>query len=147
MHRLSCFSRVWLFATLWTVACQAPLSMGFSRQEYWSGFLCPPPGDGPGPGIELMSPASQADSLPLSHPEISLTDIILRKWSKQTPSVMGQIDITCYLMGCNKKSTPGLPCAPVAETLSRSAGRLGSIAGQGTRSHMLQLRPGTVKLN
>ena len=41
---LSCFSRVWLFATLWTVACQIRLSMGFSRQEYWSGLPCPPPG-------------------------------------------------------------------------------------------------------
>jgi len=57
---LSCFSRVQLFATLWTRACQAPLSMGFSRQEYWSGLPCPPPGDLPNPGIEpksLMSPA------------------------------------------------------------------------------------------
>ena len=42
---LSCFSNVQLFATLWTVACQAPLSMGFSRQEYWSGLPCPTPGD------------------------------------------------------------------------------------------------------
>ena len=46
---LSRFSRVWLFATLWTVACQAPLSMGFSRQEYWSGLPFPPPGDLPDP--------------------------------------------------------------------------------------------------
>ena len=49
-----------LFATLWSVARQAPLSMGFSRQEYWSGLPCPPPGDLPNPGIEpesLMSPA------------------------------------------------------------------------------------------
>ena len=45
-------SRVRLFVTLWTVAYQAPLSMGFSRQEYWSGFLCPSPGDLPDPGIE-----------------------------------------------------------------------------------------------
>ena len=52
---LSCFSRVQLFATLWTVALQAPLSMGFSRQEYWSGLLCPPPGDLPDPGIEPRS--------------------------------------------------------------------------------------------
>ena len=49
---LSCFSSVRLFATLWTVAGQAPLSMGFSRQEYWSGLSCPPPGDVPDPGIE-----------------------------------------------------------------------------------------------
>ena len=59
-HMHPCFSRVSLFVTLWTVACQVPLSMGFSRQEYWSGLLCPPPGDLPNPGIEppsLMSPA------------------------------------------------------------------------------------------
>ena len=48
------------FATPWTLAHQAPLSMGFSRQEYWSGLPCPPPGDLPYPGIKpasLMSPA------------------------------------------------------------------------------------------
>ena len=57
---LNCFSHVQLFATLCTVACQAPLSMGFSRQEYWSGLSCPPPGDRPNPGMEpvsLMFPA------------------------------------------------------------------------------------------
>ena len=51
-------------ATQWTVACQTPLSMGFFRQEYWSEFPCPPPGDLPDSGIEpmsLMSPALQAD--------------------------------------------------------------------------------------
>ena len=52
---LSWFSRVWLFATLWTVARQAPLSMGFSRQEYWSELSCPPPGGLPDPRIEPMS--------------------------------------------------------------------------------------------
>ena len=45
------------FGTLWTVACQAPLSMGFPRQEYWSRLLFPSPGDIPNPGIGLMSPA------------------------------------------------------------------------------------------
>ena len=49
--------------TLWTVACQAPLSVGFSRQEYWSVLPCSPPGDLPDPGIEPGSPALQADSL------------------------------------------------------------------------------------
>ena len=49
--------------------CQAPLSMGFSRQEYCSGLLCPPPGDLPNPGIEPRSPALQADSLPSEPPE------------------------------------------------------------------------------
>ena len=52
---LSYFSRVWLFAFLWTVAHQAPLSMGFSRQEHWNGLPCPPPGDLPNSGIEPTS--------------------------------------------------------------------------------------------
>ena len=60
---LSHFSRVRLSPTLWTVGRQAPLSVGFSRQEYWSGLPCPPPGDLPGPGIEPGSPALQADVL------------------------------------------------------------------------------------
>ena len=60
---LSRFSRVRLFATVWTVARQAPLSMGFSRQERWSGLPCRPPGDLPNPGIERRSPTLQADSL------------------------------------------------------------------------------------
>ena len=50
-------SRVWLFATQWTVAYQAPLSMGFPQQEYWSGFPFPSPGDLPDPGIKSESPA------------------------------------------------------------------------------------------
>ena len=59
MHAES-LSWVWLFATLWTVVCQSPLSMGFSRQEYWSGLPSPPPEDLCDPGIEhtfLVSPA------------------------------------------------------------------------------------------
>ena len=56
-------SRVRLFATPWTVALWAPLSMGFSRQEYWSGLPFPSPGDLPNPGIEPRSPALQADAL------------------------------------------------------------------------------------
>ena len=51
-------------ATLWTVACQAPLSMGFLRQEYWSGLSFPSPDDLPNLGIEPGSPALQADYLP-----------------------------------------------------------------------------------
>ena len=51
-------------ATPQAVACQAPLSMGFSRQEYWSGLPFPSPGDLPDPGIKTRSPALQADSLP-----------------------------------------------------------------------------------
>ena len=55
IYVLSRFSRVSLFVTLWTVPCQAPLFMGISRQEYWSGLPCPPPGDLPDPGIEPTS--------------------------------------------------------------------------------------------
>ena len=57
---LSRLSRVWLFGTPWTVARQAPLYLGVSRQEYWNGLPRPPPGDLPHPGIKpasLMSPA------------------------------------------------------------------------------------------
>ena len=67
---LSCFSRVWLFSLLWTIACQAPLSMGFSWQEYWGGLSCLSLGDLPDPVIKPGSPAVpawQMDSLPLSH--------------------------------------------------------------------------------
>ena len=56
-------SHVRLFATPWTVAYQVPLSMGFSRQEYWSGLPFPSPGDLPDPGIDPGSPALQADAL------------------------------------------------------------------------------------
>ena len=55
---LSLFSHVQLFTTLWTVAHQAPLSMGFSGQEYWSGLPCPPLGDFPHPRIDTVSPAA-----------------------------------------------------------------------------------------
>ena len=60
---LSCFSRVWLFETLWTAARQALLSMEFCRQEYWSGLPWPPPRDLPNLGIKSSSPVLQADSL------------------------------------------------------------------------------------
>ena len=62
--------------TQWTVAHQAPLSMGFSRQGYWSGLPFPSPGDFPDPGIKLRSPALQADALP-SEPQKSL------KWNRK----------------------------------------------------------------
>ena len=57
---LSHFSHIGLFETLWTVACQASLSMGFSRQKYWNGLPYLPPGDLPNPGIKSASPVSLA---------------------------------------------------------------------------------------
>ena len=69
-------SRVQLFATPWTVAHQAPPSMGFSRQEYWSGLPFPSPGDLPDPGIKPMSPALEADALTSEPPRKPNSD----KW-------------------------------------------------------------------
>ena len=78
-------SHVQLFATLWTVAHQASPSMGFSRQEYWSGLPFPSPGDLPDPRIEPMSPALQADPLtseppgkPSHHPLIPYQCITIK---------------------------------------------------------------------
>ena len=65
---LSHFSCVQLFATLWTVAHQGPLSIGFFRQEYWSGLSRPPSGDHPNPWIKPVSPALAGGSLPLVPP-------------------------------------------------------------------------------
>ena len=62
-------SRVQLFTTPWTRAHQAPLSMKFSGQDYWSGLPFPSPGDLLNPGIKFMSPTLQADSLPSEPPE------------------------------------------------------------------------------
>ena len=62
--KVKSLSPVRLFATLWTVAYQAPPSMGFSRQECWSGLPFPSPGDLPDPGVKSRSPALQADALP-----------------------------------------------------------------------------------
>ena len=68
LGKLACLlSCVRLFVAPWTIDNHAPLTMGFSRQEYWSGLLFPPPGDLPDPGIEPASLALQADSLSLSH--------------------------------------------------------------------------------
>ena len=83
-YELSCFSCVRLFATLWTVARQARLSMGFSRQEYWSGLPCPPPGDRPNLGMEPTSLALKADSLLLVPPERRESYILQRHKSVLT---------------------------------------------------------------
>ena len=91
---LSRVSHVRFFVTPWTGARQAPLSMGFSRQEHWSGLPCPPPGDLPDPGIEpatLVSLALQAVSLPLASPGKPGSRAALRKrkgqkmWETKAP--------------------------------------------------------------
>ena len=70
-------SRVQLCVTPWTVAYQASLSMGFSRQEYQSGLPFPSPGDLPDPGIEPRSPALQADTLPSEPPGKDIINLSL----------------------------------------------------------------------
>ena len=78
------FSHVWLFVTLWTVTCQAPLYMGFSRQEYWSGLPHLSPRDLPNPGFKpasLMSPAGQVVSLPLALPGKPRKEYESEKWT------------------------------------------------------------------
>ena len=85
---LSHLNPVRLFVKPWAVACQAPLSMDFSRQEYWSGLPCPPPGDLPDPGIKPRTQGSnpgllcllhwQAGSLPLAPPGKPFHDCVIR---------------------------------------------------------------------
>ena len=85
---LSC---ILLFVTLWTVAHQAPLSLGFFSQEYWSGLPFPPPGYFPNPGFELTSlafPALQADSLLLRHLGSPVDN---KQANKQTQPIKGNI--------------------------------------------------------
>ena len=66
-HMLGC-AQLSNFLTPWTLAHQAPLSTGFSRQEYWNGLPCPPPGDHPNPGIKPWFPTLQTDPLPSEPP-------------------------------------------------------------------------------
>ena len=72
--KVKSLSRVQLFATPWTVAYQAPPSVGLSRQEYWSGLPFPSPGDLANPGIEPRSPTLQADALPSEPPGKSILE-------------------------------------------------------------------------
>ena len=93
---LSCFSCVQLFVTLWTIVHQAPLSLGFPRQEYQSGLPFLPPGDLPHSGIKpasLHSPALQVDTLLLSHQEsiFIYTSVIVNKTVQNA------------VLGCNLK--------------------------------------------
>ena len=80
---LSCFSCVCLFATLWTVACQASLSMGSPRQEYWSVLLCPPPGD-------LADPEIKPDSL-------ALLAVSCIQWDSLRTDLPGKLSIMLLL--------------------------------------------------
>ena len=105
---LNCFGRVQLFATLWIVAHQAPLYMGFSWQEYQSGLLCPSPRYLPYAGIKPTFPAFQAGSLTTEPPAFSLSSFTLIKRL-----------FSCFSAFCHKG---GVICIP--EVMDISPGNL-----------------------
>ena len=89
--KVKLLSRVQLFTTPWTVAYQAPQSMEFSRQDYWSGLPFPSPADLPNPGIEPESPAQQADALPSEPGNL----MFLQQLESQLSSVQKCLLLTC----------------------------------------------------
>ena len=129
---LSHFSHVWLFVTLWTVARQAPLFMGFSRQEYWSGLLCPSPGDFPDPGIEFASPMSPAsiDGFPGNSAGKKKIHLQCRRprfnsWVGKFPWRRDRLPIPIFL---------GFPGGSDGKESTSNAGDLGLIPGLGRSS-------------
>ena len=90
-------SRVRLFVTPWTVAHQALLSMGFSRQEYWSGLPFPSSGDLPDPGFEPRSPALQADALTSEPPGKPITEYLKQKNKSVNWKITSHIVIIHFL--------------------------------------------------
>ena len=101
VRMLNHFSYVQLFVTPGTVVHQIPLSLGFSRQECWSGLPCPPPGDLPNPGIELLYLLHwQADSLPLCHPgspTCTIEQVILSAWLLKPSTAEIYILVSIYM--------------------------------------------------
>ena len=84
---LNSFKCVQFFATLWIVACQSPLSMRFSRQEYWSVFPCPSPEDLPNPVLNPSLLYWQVDSLPMSHLGCPTSSLSLHEIHTAIPSI------------------------------------------------------------
>ena len=101
---------VQLFATPWTVACQTPLSMGFSRQEHWSGLPFPSLGDLPNTGIKQGSPALQVDSLPSEPPEKPLISYTPMQNKKLKKCPISELAESC----CQSKTSP--LCSPLCIT-------------------------------
>ena len=139
---LSHFSHIQLFETLWNVAHQALLSVGFSRQEYWSGLPCPAPGYIPDPGVEpasLMLPALQADSLPTEpwgKPMHAYTCIYMQTQSLQS-SLTFYDSMDCSLPDCSlcpwnspvKNTGVGCPALLQGSSQSRDQTQVSPIAG------------------
>ena len=128
MQSLCCdesLSHVRLFAAPWTAACQAPLSMGFSGKEYWSGLPCPPPGDLPNPGIELRSPALQAYSLSTTH---SSTLIWKIPWMKE-PGRLQSMGLQRVGHNWATSLTHSLPTEPPGKPKNTVVGSLSLLQG------------------
>ena len=122
MCMLSRFSCIQLFETLWTVAPQVPLSLGFSGQEYWSGLPCPPPppGELPNPETEPASPALYADSLP-SEPQgtrVSLTPQI-RLTTHLMPGSVQAVQQKCDSTCCTLRSHKACAVCPTFTVQTR----------------------------
>ena len=92
--KVKSLSHVRLFVTPWTVAHHVPLSMEFSRQEYWSGLLFPSPGDLPDPGIEPESLALWADALPSESPDFSGRS----PWGRKESDTTERLHFTSYYL-------------------------------------------------
>ena len=107
VHRLSCSVMSNSFVTPWTVACQAPLSMGFPRQEYWTGLPFPSPGDLPNPGIKPTFPASQVDSLSLSHWEAYFLVMTYVKFLVQMTKLQSGLHNNSFVFCCHTQSLKG----------------------------------------
>jgi len=92
-------NRVWLFVTPWTVAHQAPLSMGFSRQEYWNWLPFPSPGGLPNPGIKPRSPTLQAEALTSEPPGKPCTYVLVSRFSLKNRNIWPQRTPFCMELG------------------------------------------------
>ena len=122
-------SHVRLFVTPWTVALQASLSMVFSRQEYWSGFPFPSPGDLPNPGIKPESPTLQADSLPSEPPGKPSSSSCCCSVTKSCPTLYDPMD-------CRQRSQ-----AFLSFTISQSLLKLMSIESVMPSSYLILCHP------
>ena len=108
--RVKSLSPVRLFATPWTVAYQDPLSMVFSRQEYWSGLPYPSPGDLPDPGIEPRSPTSPADILPSEPPgKPKNTGVVAYPFSRGTSCPWNRTRVSSIIGRSLPAELPGKP--------------------------------------
>ena len=138
--KVKSLSRVRLLATPWTATYQAPLSMGFPRQEYWSGLLFPSPRDLPNPVIKSESPVShalQADSLPLSHmgsPSV-YPSMLDQNGQVLVPPPPSATDVSCHQRGRTSRELV-LSVEPVLKELTAGGSLLTVLSVVGGKSFL-----------